>query len=81
MRFAQAALDQPLLTFFEFGLQQRFQETEMGPALTHRLLGELAALRGDGRQMQDLALLFDGGHFERAGLGVHDATAWSSRPS
>jgi hypothetical protein len=45
MRLAQAALDQPLLTFFEFGLQQRRKETEMSPPLTHRLLGEWAALR------------------------------------
>jgi hypothetical protein len=51
MRLAQAALDQSLLTFFEFGLQQRLKEPEMGSPLTHGLLGELAALRGDGRQM------------------------------
>ena len=37
--FAKAPLDQPLVAFFEFGLQQRFEIAEMGAAFTYRLFG------------------------------------------
>ena len=51
MRFANAPLHQPLFAFLEFGLQQRFEEAQVRAAFAHRLLGELGALRRDGRQM------------------------------
>ena len=50
MRFANAPLHQPLFPFFEFGLQQRFEEAQVRMTFAHRLFGEWAALRGDRRQ-------------------------------
>lgn len=50
MRFANAPLYQPVFAFLEFGLQQRFEEAQVRAAFAHRLLGKLAALRGDRRQ-------------------------------
>jgi hypothetical protein len=50
MRFANAPLHQPVFTFLEFGLQQRFEEAQVRTAFAHRLLGEWAALRRDRRQ-------------------------------
>jgi len=79
--FVDAPLDKPLFAILDLGLQQRFEITEMRAPLAHRLLGELRALRGDARQTQHLALLADGGGFQRRALRVHDATFWASNAS
>jgi hypothetical protein len=79
--FADAPLDQSLFAILEFRLQQRFEIAEVGAPFTHRLLGELRALRGYTRQPQDLALLADGGGFQRGALRIHDAASWPSSPS
>src|ERR1700683_2574916 len=50
MRFANAPLHEPVFTFLEFGLQQRFEEAQGGTAFTRRLLGEWTAVRRDCRQ-------------------------------
>lgn len=47
MRFANSPRHQPLLTFLELGLEQRFEETKVGAAFAYRLLGDLGALRGN----------------------------------
>jgi hypothetical protein len=67
MRF-KAPLYQPVFTFLEFGLQQRFEITQMRATLAQRLVRQWGALRGDGRQMQHLAPLADGGRFQRRAL-------------
>jgi len=74
-------IDQPLFTILEFSLQQRFEITEMGAPLAHRLLRELRALCGHARQMQDFALLVDGSSFQRGAFSIHDATSWPSSRS
>src|SRR5712692_5602222 len=81
MRFANAALHQPAFAVLEFSLQQCFEEAEVRPALAHRLFCELGALRGDGRQMQHLALLPDGGRLQNRSLRAHGATSWPSSAS
>jgi hypothetical protein len=53
----------------------------MGAAFTHRLFGQLRALRRDGWHVQDLALLANRGSFQGGGLNTHGATSWSSSPS
>src|SRR5262249_36975930 len=81
MRVAQPSRDQPLLAILEFGLQQRFQITQMGAPLARRLVGELGTLRSDARQMQGLALVADGGRLQDRALRTHDAASWSSSRS
>src|SRR5207245_416889 len=81
MRFAKAPRHQPLLAFLQLGLQQRFEITQMRAAFAHRLFRQRGALRGDGRQMQKLALLADGGCFQDGGLRIHDTTSWPSSAS
>src|SRR5262245_8867390 len=81
MRVAQPSPHQPLLAVLEFGLQQRFQITQMGAPLARRLLSELGTLRSDARQMQRLALLADGGRFQDRSMRTHDGASWSSSSS
>jgi hypothetical protein len=81
MSFADTPLDQPLFALLEFGLQQRFEIAEMRPPFTHRPFSQLGALRRDGWHPQQLALLSDGGRFQRDALRVHCATAAPIKPS
>jgi hypothetical protein len=81
MRFANTALHQPRFALLEFGLQQRFEITQVRAPLAHRLLRQLGTLRGDGRQMQQLAVLADGGCFQDSGLRIHGATSRLSSSS
>ena len=53
----------------------------MRATLAQRLFCQWGALRGDGRQMQHLALLADGGRFQHRALRVHDPTSWPSSRS
>lgn len=79
--FADAPFDQSLFALLEFGLEQRFQITEMGVAFAHRLFGQLGALGPRWPACAYLALLADGGGFKNGGLGTHGATSWLSSSS
>src|SRR6516162_6914005 len=48
VRFAKASSYHALFTFLEFGLQQRFEISQVGPPLSYCLLGKLCALCSDG---------------------------------